>query len=384
MLASRNASAQADDVLCRSGAGNFDGAFQGNEKVHVGATKTGGLATRTCEATLRQADQTVVVATGASEIDLDAFAADLGTGGSVAAFQVKKTDSECCRSYRIYSLQKPFHLLRTLTGGSYFRAADVDLDGRVEVWTDDSAAVYQFEDLSPAELDFAPPVILRFEHNQLLDVSSEFQSHFDDRITQQRVKLDARVLKDFKESNGKLLPDLSAPLERMHRLRQTKIAVLEIIWCYLYSGREQQAWSALADLWPQKDAERIRGAIVRARDSGIRAQIDGSGTNPTVRKKHIEIYDVTSAGPDSAVAPPQGIMLRKPPDTFEQSSKSDETYLDLVIDSAGKVRSAELSGGEKSSNRALIDAAMQWTFIPALKGGRAVASKTRLAISPRR
>jgi hypothetical protein len=384
LLASGIAAAQADDVLCRKGAGNFDGEFLGNEKVHIGAVKTGGLALRTCEATLRQADQTVVVATGVSEIDLDAFGADLGTGDPVAAFQVKKLDSECCRSYQIYSLQKLPHLLRTLTGGSFFRAADVDLDGRVEIWTDDAAAVHQFENLSLAELDFAPPVILRFEHNQLLDVSSEFQSYFDDRIALQRATLEARALKDFKDSDGKLLPDLSAPPERMHRLRKAKIAVLETIWCYLYSGREQQAWSALADLWPQKDAERIRATIVSARNSGIRAQIDGTGTNPAKRKKQTEIYDVTHTGPDSVVVPPQGIMLRQPPDIFDQSPKSGETYLNLIIDSAGKVRSVELSGVERSSNRALIDAAMEWTFIPALKGGRAVASKTRLAISARR
>ena len=350
----------------------------------MGAAKTGGLATRTCEATLRQSDQTVVVATGASEIDLDAFGADVGTGGPVASFQVKKSDAECCRSYQIYSLQKLPHLLRTLTGGSSYRAADVDLDGRVEIWTDDAAAVNQFENLSLAELDFAPPVILRFEHNQLLDVSSEFQSYFDDRIAQQRAKLDARALKDFKDSDGKLLPDLSATPDRMHRLRRTKIAVLEILWSYLYSGREQRAWSALADLWPEKDAKRIQGELVSARNSGIRAQIDGDETNTTKRKRHTEIYDVTSAAPGSAVAPPEGIMLRQSPETYAESLKSGETYLNLVIDAAGKVRSAELSGAEKSSNRALIDVAMEWTFIPALKGGRAVASKTRLAISPKR
>src|SRR5579864_391738 len=314
LLASRNASGHSDDVLCRNGTGNFDAEFLGNEKVHVGAVKTGHLATRTCEAILRQADQTVVVATGVSEIDLDTFGTDLGTGGPVAAFQVKKLDSECCRSYQIYSLQKLPHLLRTLTGGSSYGAADVDLDGRVEIWTDDAAALHQFENLSLAELDFPPPVILRFEHNQLLDVSSEFQSYFDDRIAQQRAKLDPRALKDFKDSDGKILPDLSAPPEHMHRLRKTKIAVLEIIWSYLYSGREQQAWNALADLWPPKDAERIRAAIVSARNSGIRAQIDGTQTNPAKRKKHTEIYDVTTARPDSGVVPPQGIMLRQPPE----------------------------------------------------------------------
>jgi hypothetical protein len=43
----------------------------------------------------------------------------------------------------------------------------------------------------------------------------------------------------------------------MHRRRVTKIKVLEIVWAYLYSGREQQAWDALAEMWPSSDLDRI-------------------------------------------------------------------------------------------------------------------------------
>jgi hypothetical protein len=380
LLGSRDSLAQVDDVVCRNGVGNFEGEFQRSE-VRVGATKTGGLGSRSCEATLRQADQSIVVATGATEIDLDAFGVELGVGGPVAAFQIKKSEPECCRSYQIYSLQKGPHLLRTLNGGSYFRASDVDLDGGIEIWTDDAAAVDQFENLSLAELDFAPPLVLRFELNQLVDVSSQFQSYFDDRIAQQRAKLDKRALKDFKDSDGKILPSLSAPAEQAHRLRKTKIAVLEIVWSYLYSGRDEQAWNTLSDLWPEKDAARIREEIISSRNRGMRAQIDGTTKIPAKHRKHTEIYDVTQAGPESAVVPPQGIMLRQSPD---QSPNASETDLDLVIDAAGKVRSAELVGKGTAKNRDLIDAAMAWTFIPALKGGRPVASRTRIAISPRR
>jgi hypothetical protein len=36
----------------------------------------------------------------------------------------------------------------------------------------------------------------------------------------------------------------------MHRRRVTKIKVLEIVWAYMDSGREVQAWEALAEMWP--------------------------------------------------------------------------------------------------------------------------------------
>ena len=374
----------ADDVLCHGGSGIFDGEFQG-QKVHIGAAKNGGLATRTCEALLGRGEQTVVVATGMLEADLDAFGTDLGLGAPVAAFQLKKSDGDCCRSYEIYSLQKHPQLLRTIEGGSSFRASDVDLDNRVEIWTDDAAAINQFENFSLSEFDFVPTTVLRFEHKQLLDVSSEFQSSYDHAISEQRAKLEKLDPKAFKESDGRLAPDGTIPAERMHRLRQTKIAVLEIIWAYLYSGREQQAWATLTDFWPEKDAERIRGEIVKARNRGIRSQLDGTATTPPKHRKLATIYDATSPSNGSELVPPQAISLwRPPPQAAEQHVAVGETFIDLVIDSAGKVRSAELAGNEKLSDSELMKAAMQWTFVPAFKSGRAVASRTRLATSTRR
>jgi len=379
--------AQTDDVVCRGGSGNFAADFQGGVKVHVGAAKSGGLATRACEATINWGEDKVVVASGASEVDLDAFGVDLGMGTPVAAFQVRKSDSECCTTYLIYSLQKPPRLLRALTGGSSFKASDIDLDTRVELWTNDATAVDGFENLTVTELDFPPTVVLRFEHDRLLDVGSEFQPYFDHLIAKLREQLDPRSMKDFKDSDGKLLPSAASSAEAMHRLRRAKIAVLEIVWAYLYSGRERDAWSTLADMWPGSDLERIRGAIGKAHDRGILAQVDGvASAAPTRRKKRATIFDVTAAeGGRSEVAPPQPILLRRPPPlALDQGLNNAEILLDIVVDSAGKVRSAEPAGSAKSIDPDLIEAAMGWKFIPASSGGRAVASRTRLAVSARR
>jgi hypothetical protein len=374
-------------VLCRGGGGSFGADFDGGVGVHVGAAKSGGLATRTCEATLSWGEEKVVVASRAWEVDLDAFGADLGMGAPVTAFQVKKSDSECCTTYLIYSLQKPPRLLRTLTGGSSYRASDVDLDTRVEIWTDDATAWDGFENLVLSELDFAPPVVLRFEHEKLLDVGAEFETYFDDLIAKVKRQLDPRDLKDFKGSDGKLSTSAASSPEAMHRLRRTKIGTLEIVWAYLYSGRERDAWSALGDMWPDTDLERIRMAIVKTHDRGIHAQVDGvAAAVPGRRKKRATIFDVTRAEEGrSEVVPPQPILLRRPPPLpSEQGLTTAEMFLNLVVDSAGKVRSVEPAGNAKSVDTDLINAAMGWKFIPASSGGHAVASRTRLAVSARR
>lgn len=378
-------SAQTGDVLCRAGSGSFAAEFQGI-RIHVGAAKSGGLATRSCEATLIWGEWNLVVATGASEIDLDAFGGDFGIALPVAAFQIRQSDSDCCRSYKIYALAKPPRLLRTINGGASFRAADTDLDGRAEIWTDDAAAIEGFENFSLSELYFSPPVILRFEHRQLLDVGTEFQLYFDQKIADVRQRLDPQDLKEFKDSDGQLSFTQAGSPERMHRLRKVKIGILEIVWSYLYSGRHQKAWNALAELWPGTDLERIQTALLKAHDRGMQTQVDGIGAIVTRRKKRAMIFDVRKgerATPE--VVPPQPILLRRPPpQEGEFGSATGEIFLDLLLDSAGKVRSAEVASDSKAIDPGLISAAMEWKFIPAFSGGRPVASRTRLAISMKR
>ena len=381
--------AQVHDVLCSDGDGNFEAEFHTGVKLHVGAARNGGLATRTCEATFTWNQQTLVVMTGVSQLDVDAFGVDLNLGVPVAAFQVKRTDRECCTEYQIYSLEKPPRLLLSIAGGSFFSAADTDLDGRIEIWTDDAAATVGFENLAMSELDFAPPIVLRFADGKLLDVSSEFQPSFDRKIAEVRKQLDSADLRDFKSSDGKLSPLAQLSVDRLHHLRGVKVKVLEIVWSYLYSGREQQAWRTLADMWPPADTDRIRAAILSARARGIGSRVNGVSTvRPGSSRKHATIFDSVSesGGSKREVVPPAPMLLRYPPpvEISDQHLADSEVLLDLVIDAAGKVRSAELAGKARSGNADLINAALGWKFIPAFKAGRAVASRLRLAVSLKR
>jgi hypothetical protein len=394
--------AQTGGVVCRGGSGSFEASFLTGVTIQVGAERREGLATRACEGTLLWDKQKLAVAAAAVQVDVDAFGIDVGLGPPVVTLQVKKTDAECCMTFQIYSLQKPPKLLRKITGGSFFSTADIDLDGQIEIWTNDASSMEDFESPNVGRPDLAPTVILRFVHGRLLDVGSEFPSYFDSEIARVRRELGPEDLRDFKNSNGRLPPTAHfspGDLHHSENLERTKIRVLQIIWSYLYSGREQDAWNSLADMWPAKDIDRIRAAILSARARGILAQVDGVSAGVPSRAKAMEVFDLRtrSAPPPGirwakrieeenrlAIIPPAPILIehRSAEGKSEADLANSELLLDLVIDSAGKVRSAE--SAEPSFDISLKSAIARWKFIPALSAHRAVASRVYFLVSPKR
>jgi len=375
---------QPHSILCSSGSGNFESEFRTGVKVHIGAAKDGALATRSCTASLSWGNQALVVASNALDVDLDAFGTDFGDGVPVAAFQIKKEDS-CCVVYEVYSLQKPPRLLKAITGGEFFSASDLDLDGAVEIFTNDAAAIDGFDKLTLGEMDSPPSMVLRLANAHLEDVSAEFQPYFDEQIRSLRAGIDPHDLDNFRNSDGTLTEKLtgSSP-EQWHQLRTLKIKVLEIVWAYLYSGREQEGWRSLAAMWPPADFNRIRAALLKVRASGIQREVDSTHVVAPARhkKKHAQVFDAVNrleAGNTSEVVPPEPILLQRPP----VSQRQGELLLELVLDRAGKVRSAEPVGRAGLADPELISAARAWKFIPAFKNGEAVASRVRIAVSPR-
>ncbi len=389
--------AQARDVLCRQGSGEFDAAFRSGIRAHVGASRTLELATRACDAALSWEDQSVIVAGGSFELDLDAFGVDLGLGTPVAAFQVKKSKADCCMEYKIYSLKNPPELLQSIRGGDFFSAADTDLDGRLEIWTDDAAALDGFENLKLSQMDFAPPVVLRFMRGRLLDASAEFRPYFDQKISELRAKLTPQDLADFKASDGRLAPSAPpASADQTTRLLAVKIRALEIVWSYLYSGREKEGWRALEEMWPPADAERIRGALVNVRAHGILSRVDG--VSPSTASGHqirTKIFDATvtitatpgltpkDVKPKREITPPRAILMERDPpaDVYEAELARTESMLKLVIDAAGKVRSVEVMGGGQSIDEGLMRSTANWKFIPGFSEGEPVASQIFLGVS---
>ena len=405
-VAAAVASAQAQDVVCSGGFGSFKSTFVTGVTVSVDARRNTEFAGRMCEAKLNWGTKDLLVEPRAWEVDVDAMGIDLGLDAPVVAFQIRKNDIDRLVKYEIYTLKEPPRLLRTITGGSDYSAADTDLDGRIEIWTNDAEAVNGFENIPLNALDFAPPVVLRFEQKQLIDVSSEFRSDFDRQIATVRAQLNDQQLSEFKHSDGGLSTN-SLPLDQAHALSTTKIKVLEIVWCYLYSDREPQAWKTLAEMWPGSDFDRIRAAILNSRTKGILSLVNGVSHESSAgkfKKKHAMIYDrIADTDPDKsnelgwayangmsgpgkdkhtfeADTYPIPILMRRPPPLdATRAALTTEVTVNLVIDAAGKVRSAKAEGKPEKD---LIDATAGWKFVPAFKSGRPVASRLQIGVTP--
>lgn len=407
-------SSQVRRNVCSEGKGHFSVGFPTGITVTVGPSRNGGFSQHTCDAKLQWGNETLQVAQAALEVDIDVMGADFGLRTPVVAFQFKESDHDNQSTYVVYSLQEPPRLLRTITGGDNYSTEDVDLEGRNAIWTNDAAVIDGFENIPRFSFDFAPTVVLRFEHERLIDAGSEFQPHFDRQIAELRSQIDAGAMSEFKNSDGKLAPNASTSAQNLRRLQEAKIKVLEMVWSYLYSGREQQAWKALAEMWPPADLDRIRAALQDTRSRGILRQVDepsGPGS-ATHRKRHAIIYDMVtrstgtaedatgsripipgSAAPTRLGEPtqttvdvgPKAIYLGIPAvDSESLPAPNTKVYLNLLIDAAGKVRSAQL---ENSADKGPIGdtqlrASSAWNFIPAFKAGRAVACRIRLGVSP--
>ncbi len=396
---------QARGVVCSGGSGSFRLKFKTGVTVSVGAQKQAGFAAHACEARLEWDGQSLVAEPSSWQVDIDALGIDLGLGSPVVAFQIKSTDLDGFMRYEIYSLRKPPQKVRTIVGGEWYSAADTDLEGRVEIWTDDAKAINRFEDIPPSAFDFAPPVVLRFEKKKLIDASAEFQPAYDGRIDALRAQLDPRQLGDFKASDGKLKSLYPPTPEEWARLRATKVKVLEIVWCYLYSGRDRQAWDALESMWPAADLDRIRAAILSARADGIRREVErvSPGLPAHFKNKKVTIFDPPSqvdprsndlawayapgmSGPGeldrtfSADSFPVRILMERPiPAEGSDVSVRTEVPVELVIDAAGKVRSAKAIA---NPDQDLIQATTGWKFVPAFRFGLPVASRIQMGITP--
>ena len=75
-------------------------------------------------------------------------------------------------------------------------------------------------------------------------------------------------------------------------------------------------------------------------------------------------------------------MERPPPVTpLEIELAQSESTLELVIDSAGKVRSVEVLGNAQATDEGLIKSTSNWKFIPAYSAGEPVASRIFLGVS---
>lgn len=106
-----------------------------------------------------------------------------------------------------------------------------------------------------------PLVYLRLDGSNLVDISHEYASNYDEIIRHSQKALtgeDRRRLKALTEKPSDAEP-----------VREARYNALTIVFAYLYSGREERAHQALQEFWPRFDQERIWNLITETRRNGI-------------------------------------------------------------------------------------------------------------------
>jgi outer membrane biosynthesis protein TonB len=108
-----------------------------------------------------------------------------------------------------------------------------------------------------------------------------------------------------------------------------------------------------------------------------------------IRSKPVELPDARLTrriGPrnETPIMPPVPILIDRqaPAGQSEANISGSEILLDLTIDSAGKVRSAQ--SNDPLFDASLKEATARWKFIPAFNGRDPIASRIYLFVSPKR
>jgi hypothetical protein len=114
--------------------------------------------------------------------------------------------------------------------------------------------------------------------------------------------------------------------------------------------------------------------------------VDQVSTVAGGNKGHARIFDAltVSVRGKMEVVPPQPIVLGRPNDSSLPEDSRTEMAVQMVVDSAGKVRSVEQTGGTPWPDTELKSAVAGWKFIPAFQQGRPVASRVGLVVAPKR
>jgi hypothetical protein len=179
----------------------------------------------------------------------------------------------CCFTYTVVKLGASTQVLRSIASNSALNFEKQD-DGSVLIKGVDSSMDYF---VVPHPMAVIPQVYLKMQGDTLQDVSAQFQTQYDKLIDDAKSQLTPADLEKFRQSryNDKMFTDQLPTVRR----------VLTIVVNYLYSGREEQAWKALDELWPASDQGRVKNLILERRARGLLKQLNepSAGTVATTR-----------------------------------------------------------------------------------------------------
>lgn len=174
----------------------------------------------------------------------------------------------CCFTYTVVGLVGGGSVIRTMKSGAPLTFEKQE-DGTVLIRGTETSLDYF---LVPHSMAVVPQVLLKMRGDSLVDVGAEFQPRYDKLIEEARSGLSEADISRFRQSryNDKLFTDQLPTVRR----------VLTIVLNYLYSGREDEAWRSLQELWPASDQGRVKALILQRRERGLLNQINQGNTNP--------------------------------------------------------------------------------------------------------
>lgn len=183
-----------------------------------------------------------------------------GKGNPALILEGFSGGTHCCYTYQLIDLAEKPVVLAPIENASPFFFFKDPASQQFRIMASDGA----FADFDGMCFDCAPfpRVVLRGDAAGLRDVSADFVEQYDSEIALARAKIGHGKIRKFEVADFK----------------DAKGVVLEIVYSYLYSGREQQAWQTLDEMWPPPDRERIKELIINTRAKGLLSQL--SKTRP--------------------------------------------------------------------------------------------------------
>jgi hypothetical protein len=165
--------------------------------------------------------------------------------------------AHCCYAYHIIRLSPGLPLVLLIANQVPISFAKRK-EGGIELRTGDGVFDYFLVSQDNAVI---PQLFLRLDGDRLVDVSADHIAEYDKQIDEARSQLTPAELDKLKHStySQNMLRD------QMPAVRKAMTVVLN----YLYSGREEQAWQALDEMWPPADATRVKQLILERRSRGL-------------------------------------------------------------------------------------------------------------------
>jgi hypothetical protein len=199
------------------------------------------------------------------DISLDNKDVDIeGDGHANLVLRGYSGGAHCCWTYWILSPSKRPVLRKQIENQAHVYFQSAGRNGPILLVAQDGTFVY-FDGLC-YECSVLPVLFLKMEGDKLVDVSSNYLSHYDDQIKAARSQLIHRPLEKFIAARNS---------EQMESIGyDVKPLVLTIVLGYLYSGREALAWEALDEMWPSFDRNRIKSLILKMRAEGLLRYVD--------------------------------------------------------------------------------------------------------------